>query len=68
MAGDIVTAVKYIREHCASLGIDKDKICLYGCSGGGYAQSAACSAPKTLVLDVHGRALRTRDNQKPDVE
>lgn len=43
MAGDIVAAVTHIRDNAASLGIDKDKICLYGCSGGGYAQSAACS-------------------------
>ena len=43
MAGDIVTAVKYIRDNAAYFGVDKAKICLYGCSGGGYAQSAACS-------------------------
>lgn len=43
MAGDIVTAVRYVRDNASSLGIDAGKICLYGCSGGGYAIAAACS-------------------------
>ena len=43
MAGDIVSAIKYVRENASYFGIDPSKICLYGCSGGGYAISAACS-------------------------
>lgn len=42
-AGDIVAAVQYIWDNALTLGIDQNKISLYGCSGGGYVQSAACS-------------------------
>ena len=35
-AGDIVTAIKYIRDNAPKYGVDSSKICLYGCSGGGY--------------------------------
>lgn len=43
MANDIVAVVKWIHKNAMFLGIDARKICLYGCSGGGYACSAAAS-------------------------
>ena len=43
MASDLVAVIKWIRENASFLGIDTNKICIHGCSGGGYAVSATCS-------------------------
>lgn len=33
---DITTAIAYVREHAEELGVDNDRFCLWGFSGGGY--------------------------------
>ena len=36
MIGDFYHAVKYVYNNALSLGVDKEKIIIQGCSGGGY--------------------------------
>jgi len=43
MAMDIVSLIKWMHDNASELGIDTKKIILFGCSGGGYVASAACS-------------------------
>src|SRR5215207_1898646 len=40
-AGDVEAAVKYVRAHADSLGVDRDRLCLAAYSGGGPLLSAA---------------------------
>ena len=40
-AGDVDAAVKYVRAHADSLGVDQDRLCLAAYSGGGPLLSAA---------------------------
>lgn len=55
MASDIVALVKWIRAKAMFLGVDPNKICLHGCSGGGYAVAAACSK---LALANEGHLIK----------
>ena len=55
MASDIVAVIKWIRAKAMFLGIDPHKICLHGCSGGGYAVGAACSK---LALANEGHLIK----------
>ena len=42
MANGLLASVRYIKENGEKYGVDPSKIVLEGCSGGGYAVSAAC--------------------------
>ena len=55
MASDVVAVIKWIRAKAMFLGIDPNKICLHGCSGGGYAVAAACSK---LALANEGHLIK----------
>jgi len=55
MAGDVVALIKWIREKAMFLGVDPNKICLHGCSGGGYVVGATCSK---LALANEGHLVK----------
>ena len=43
MTSDVVAVIKWIHANADELGVDANKICLNGCSGGGFAAQATCS-------------------------
>jgi carboxylesterase type B len=55
MTSDIVGCIKWIRANAMFLGVDPNKICLHGCSGGGYAVASTCSK---LALANEGHLIK----------
>ena len=55
MASDVVAVIKWIRAKAMFLGVDPNKICLHGCSGGGYVVAATCSK---LALANEGHLVK----------
>ena len=71
---DVKTAIRFLRKHAATYGLDPDRICLWGTSAGGHLASVAALAPRgtfegtewldvsssvRCVLDAYGPTLFT---------
>lgn len=43
---DVKTAIRYLRAHADSLGLDAERVCLWGTSAGGHLAAVAALAPR----------------------